>query len=132
MKKTVIEIRVRYVETDQMGIAHHTSYFVWMESARSELMRTNGMSYRKLEERGCFLPVREAHCRYRNSLKYEDIAFIEAELLEIGGASIKLGYRIFKRENESSIADGYTIHPFTDKNGRIMKTPGFFREIFED
>ena len=132
MKKNVLEIRVRYVETDQMGVAHHTSYFAWMEAARSELMRTNGMSYRNLEERGYFLPVREAHCRYRNSLKYEDIALIESELLEIGGASIKLGYRIFNKENGFSIADGYTIHPFTDKNGRIMKTPDFFRELFED
>jgi acyl-CoA thioester hydrolase len=132
MKKNILEIRVRYVETDQMRVAHHTSYFLWMEAARSELMRTNGMSYRTLEERGYFLPVREAHCRYRNSLKYEDIALIETELLEIGGASIKLGYRIFNKENKSSIADGYTIHPFTDINGRIVKTPGFFREIFED
>ncbi len=131
MKKTVLEIRVRYVETDQMGVAHHTSYFIWMEAARSELMRVKGMSYRELEERGCLLPVREAHCRYRNSLKYEDIALIEAELLEIGGASVKIGYRIFNKENESAIADGYTLHSFTDKNGRIMKTPGFFREIFE-
>jgi len=61
MKKAHLEIRVRYVETDQMGVAHHASYFSWMEAARTELMRGNGMSYRELEAKGFYLPVREAY-----------------------------------------------------------------------
>ena len=76
-----IEFRVRYVETDQMGIAHHSNYFSWMEAARAELMRNRGLSYRELEERGYLLPVREAYCRYRKSLKYDDIIVVESELL---------------------------------------------------
>ncbi|MFW6138022.1 MAG: acyl-CoA thioesterase [Spirochaetota bacterium] len=126
-----LEIRVRYVETDQMGVAHHTNYFSWMEAARAELMRKYGMSYRQLEKRGFLLPVKEAFCRYRSSVQYDDIVVVEAELLELKGASIKIGYRIWKKSNGSDGAEGYTLHPFTDKNGKVVKTPSFFRELFQ-
>jgi acyl-CoA thioester hydrolase len=130
MKKTCMEIRVRYVETDQMGVAHHASYFAWMEAARTELLRKSGMSYRALEEKGFHLPVREAHCRYRKSLRYDDVMEIEAELLELGGASIKLGYKIFMKGRGEPLAEGYTVHPFIDSTGRVVKTPQFFKELF--
>jgi len=131
MHKTVLELRVRYAETDQMGIAHHGSYFTWMEAARTELMREGGLSYRELEERGYLLPVREAHCRYRKSLTYDDVAVIETRLLEIGGASIKIGYTISKKDDGSIIAEGYTFHAFTDRRGRVVKIPEFFKETFD-
>jgi len=130
MKKTVIEIRVRYVETDQMGVAHHASYFAWMEAARTELLRKTGMSYRAFEEKGFHLPVRETYCRYRTSLRYDDVMTIEATLLELGGASLKIGYKIYKKGENELIADGYTLHPFTDTSGKVVKTPGFFRSLF--
>ena len=126
-----VEFRVRYVETDQMGIAHHSNYFSWMEAARAELMRDQGMSYRELEEKGYLLPVREAYCRYRKSLKYDDIIVSESELLELGGASIKIGYKIFKKGDNKPSAEGFTLHPFTDKDGKVVKTPAFFKELFE-
>jgi len=131
LNKSFIEFRVRYVETDQMGIAHHSNYFSWMEAARAELMRNHGMSYRELEEKGYLLPVREAYCRYRKSLKYDDIIIIESELLELGGASIKIGYSIFKKGDNKPAAEGFTLHPFTDKNGKVVKTPDFFKKLFE-
>jgi len=130
MKKAYLEIKVRYVETDQMGIAHHSNYFSWMEEARAELMRSNGMSYKEVEKRGYLLPVREAYCRYRKSLKYDDIFIVEPELLSIGGASIKIGYKMFLKEGNILVADGYTLHPFTDMKGKVVKTPEFFRDIF--
>lgn len=126
-----IEFRVRYVETDQMGIAHHSNYLSWMEAARAELMRDRGMSYRELEERSYLLPVREAYCRYRKSLKYDDIIIVESELLKLGGASIKIGYRIYKKGDEKPSAEGYTLHPFTDRNGKVVKTPDFFKKLFK-
>ena len=130
MKKAHLEIRVRYVETDQMGVAHHASYFSWMEAARTELMRGNSMSYRELEANGFFLPVREAYCGYRKSLKYDDIMEIEATLLKIGGASIKIGYYIYLKGDNESVADGYTLHPFIDETGKIVKIPPFFKKLF--
>ena len=129
MKKIGIEIRVRYVETDQMGVAHHASYFTWMEAARTELLRKNGMSYRAFEEKGFHLPVREAYCRYRKSLRYDDVMNIEATLLELGGASLKIGYKIYKIGDR--IADGYTLHAFTDSSGNVVKAPRFFKSLFK-
>jgi acyl-CoA thioester hydrolase len=131
MKNIGMEIRVRYFETDQMGVAHHASYFVWMEAARTELLRKNGMSYRAFEEQGFHLPVREAYCRYRKSLRYDDVMTIEATLLEFGGASIKIGYKIYKKGDSGIIADGYTLHPFTDTSGKVVKTPHIFKSLFK-
>jgi len=71
------------------------------------------MSCRELEERGFLLPVKEAYCRYRKSLTYDDSAVIETELLELGGASIKIGYKIYKKDENAVISEGYTLHPFT-------------------
>jgi len=131
MKKTVFELRVRYAETDKMGVAHHASYFPWMEAARTELMRDLGMSYRELEDRGFSLPVREAFCRYRRSLRYDDIAVIEAEVLEMGGASLKIGYRISEKESGKQVAEGYTLHPFLDTHGKVVRIPDFFQSLFD-
>jgi len=130
MKKTIIEIRVRYAETDQMGVAHHGSYFTWMEAARTELMREKGLSYRELEDYGYYLPVREAYCRYRASLQYDDVVLVEVELSELKGASLKLNYRMLRKEDGKIVAQGYTIHPFTNTEGKIVRVPDFFAQIF--
>ncbi len=130
MYKAHIEIRVRYVETDRMGLFHHAHYFSWMEAARTELLRKNGISYRELEDRGFLLPVREAYCRYRKGLKYDDVATVESELLKLEGASLKIGYKIYLQNENIIAAEGYTVHPFTDKTGKIVRTPEFFKKMF--
>ena len=130
MQNAQIEVRVRYVETDQMGIAHHTHYFSWMEAARTELLRQGGLSYKNLEERGYTLPVREAYCRYRKVLNYDEILIVQAEFLVIGGARLKVGYRIYRKEDKDLAAEGYTVHPFIDNNEKIVKTPDFFKNLF--
>lgn len=132
MHSTSIELRVRYAETDQMGVAHHSSYFVWMEASRTELLRNMGISYGELERMGYFLPVKEAYCRYRSSAFYDDIVIIESELVNLGGASIKIAYRIYRKDQGDKIlAEGYTLHPFTNREGRVIKVPAFFRKLFE-
>jgi acyl-CoA thioester hydrolase len=130
MKKTLVEIRVRYAETDQMGVAHHGSYFTWMEAARTELMREEGLPYRKIEEYGYYLPVREAYCRYKSSLQYDDVVWVEVELVELKGASLKLSYRMLRKEDGKVAAEGYTIHAFTNTEGKIVRVPVFFTQIF--
>ena len=130
MQSAQIEVRVRYVETDQMGIAHHTHYFSWMEAARAELLRQGGLSYKNLEERGYTLPVREAYCRYRKGLKYDEIVIVHAEFLVIGEARLKVGYKIYRKEDNELAAEGYTVHPFIDSSGKIVKTPDFFKKLF--
>jgi acyl-CoA thioester hydrolase len=130
MKKTRMEIRIRYAETDQMGVAHHGSYFTWMEAARTELMREMGLPYRQLEQNGYFLPVREAHCRYRARLLYDDVVEIEVGLAELKGASLTLSYSMRRKGEEKTAAEGYTVHAFTDRNGKIVRVPKFFSDIF--
>lgn len=130
MDPSVLKIRVRYAETDQMKIVHHANYLVWMEAARAELMRSRGMSYRELEERGFLLPVREAYCRYRRSLTYDETALVEASLSELGGASIRIDYRVLREDDGATVAEGYTVHPFTDTDHRVVRTPDFFRQLF--
>lgn len=131
--KSHLTLRVRYAETDQMGIAHHGSYFIWMEAARTELLREQGISYRELEERGYFLPVWEARCRYRKGVRYDDRVIVESWLSALRGASIIIVYTMYiEGEGKSIIAEGQTRHAFTDKNGRVVRVPGFFRDLFEE
>jgi acyl-CoA thioester hydrolase len=114
-----------------MGVAHHSSYIIWMEAARTELLRETGVSYRELEDKGIYLPVREAFCRYRKSLLYDDIAVVESELLELRGASIRIGYTITREGDETPLAEGYTLHPFTDREGKVIRVPRFFADLFK-
>ncbi len=131
--KSQLTLRVRYAETDQMGIAHHGSYFIWMEAARTELLREHGISYRELEERGYFLPVWEAQCRYRKGVRYDDTLIVESWLSALGGASITIAYMMYiEGEGKRIIAEGQTRHAFTDKGGRVVRVPGFFRDLFEE
>ena len=131
--KSRLRIRVRYAETDQMGVAHHGSYFVWMEAARTELLREQGISYRALEEKGFFLPVYEARCRYRRGVRYDDMFVVESWLSAMGGASITIDYCMYiEGEKNDIIAEGQTQHAFTDKNGRVLRVPAFFRDMFKN
>jgi len=125
------DIRVRYAETDSMRVVHHTNYFTWMEAARTELMRNAGLTYRELEKRGFYLPVREACCKYRKPIGYDDVVTVEARLEELGGASIRIGYTIFEKTTEKKIvAEGYTLHAFTGESGGVVRVPDFFRSLF--
>jgi len=131
--RSQLTLRVRYAETDQMGVAHHGSYFIWMEAARTELLREQGISYRDLEESGFFLPVYEARCRYRKGVHYDDTLIVESWLSALGGASITIAYTMYSKRGEKSIiAEGETHHAFTDKNGRVVRVPAFFRDLFGD
>jgi acyl-CoA thioester hydrolase len=133
MYRSRLILRVRYAETDQMGVAHHSSYFVWMEAARTELLRECGLSYRELEERGYLLPVHEAHCRFKKSVRYDDLICIDSWLERIGGASLRIEYRIYRTGEENrTVAEGYTLHAFTGREGRVVKTPDFFRALFQE
>jgi acyl-CoA thioester hydrolase len=129
MHESCLTLRVRYAETDQMGVAHHGSYFVWMEAARTELLREQGLSYRELEKRGYFLPVREAHCRYRKGLQYDDQLVIKTRVQQLGGASIRIGYSIFQKGSPEVVAEGYTLHACTNADGSVVRTPAFFKNL---
>lgn len=119
------EVRVRYAETDQMGIVYYANYLVWFEIGRVELLRALGFSYSLLErEHQCILPVIEAHCRYRSPARYDDQILIETRPAMLRGSVLKFAYRILRKaadgEDPMLLAEGETIHVVCD--GELNKT----------
>jgi acyl-CoA thioester hydrolase len=113
------QVRVRYAETDQMGIVYYANYLVWFEIGRVELLRSLGLAYSQLEiDHECILPVVEATCRYRSPARYDDEIFIETRPTLLRGSVIKFGYRILRKApglNEPVVlAEGETVHVVCD------------------
>lgn len=126
------EIRVRYAETDQMGIVHHSNYYVWFELGRSELCRANGFSYREMEERDeTRLVVAESSCRYRSPALYEDVLTIRTKLEKIRSRSLVFVYEVYRAADERILSEGRTVHIVTDRQNRITSLPARYRELLE-
>jgi len=121
----VAEVRVLFADTDAMGIAYYANYLKWFEAGRVELMRSMGMAYRELTGIGVHLPVTEATVRYLSPARYDDLLAIRAEVRGFGRASITFGYRI-EREDGTLLADGSTVHAFTDGDGKVVRVPDTF------
>ena len=120
------EIRVRYKETDNMGVVYYSNYFVWFEVARTEYLRAIGVSYRKIEEKGLYLVVAAANCRYIYPARYDDLVRIQSWIPEIKKSSLKFEYKLFIKKRP--IATGETVHVFTDKSGRPKRIPEELKE----
>jgi acyl-CoA thioester hydrolase len=118
------EARVRYAETDQMGIVYYANYLVWFELGRVELLRSLGLAYSRLEtDHGCILPVIEATCRYKSPARYDDEILIETRPAMLRGSVLKFAYRILRKAPESLehtgeertlLAEGETVHVVCD------------------
>jgi acyl-CoA thioester hydrolase len=113
------QARVRYAETDQMGIVYYANYLVWFEIGRVELLRSLGLAYSQLEtDHQCILPVVEATCRYRSPARYDDEILIETRPSLLRGSVIKFGYRILRKgpegEEPKLLAEGETVHVVCD------------------
>jgi acyl-CoA thioester hydrolase len=114
------EVRVRYAETDQMGIVYYANYLVWFELGRVEVLRSLGLTYSKLEtEHGCILPVVDARCRYRAPARYDDEIVIETRPDMLRGSVIKFAYKIYRKPDQKEkqrelLADGETVHVVCD------------------
>jgi acyl-CoA thioester hydrolase len=122
------EVRVRYAETDQMGIVYYANYLVWFEIGRVEVLRTAGFSYRQLEQEfGCILPVAEARCRYRASARYDDEIQIEAQPALVRASLVKFAYKIWRKasgeEERKLLAEGETTHMVCDKEMNRKRLP---------
>jgi acyl-CoA thioester hydrolase len=115
----IATIRVRYAETDQMGVVYYANYFVWFEIGRVELMRSLGFEYRELEEQDqCFLPVVEANCRYRAPARYDDVLTLETRVLNQRTSMIRFGYRLLREMSGKEpvlLAEGETVHVVVDR-----------------
>lgn len=114
-------IRVRYSETDKMGIVYNANYFDWFEIARTELCRAWGTPYTHWEEEGLLLPVVEAHCRYKRPVFYDDQIQLWSRVSDVKIHSVTFEYRVLRASDYALIAEGWTKHGCTDKEGRLYK-----------
>ncbi|MBI5416925.1 acyl-CoA thioesterase [Candidatus Poribacteria bacterium] len=125
--KRKINIRVTYAETDQMGIVYYANYFIWFERGRNEYFRDMGLPYTELEKEKIFIPVVEANCTYKSSVKYDDLVELETWIKELKNASIIFEYEIKRGPN--LIAKGHTIHAFINKEGKPIRVPEKLRSL---
>ena len=121
------EFRVRYAETDQMGVSYYANYFVWFEMGRAEYFRSLGVSYTDYEKKGIFLPVVEAFCRYFQPTSYDDLLKIEVAVSEFGKSSMKFAYRI-STNGDQKVAEGHTVHAFINRQRKPIRVPEEVRE----
>ena len=123
------QIRVRYAETDKMGIVHHSNYLVWFEFGRSEFCRARGFSYKEMEEKdNALMVVAEVYCRYKSPAYYEDVLTLRTKIAEIRSRSIRFIYEIFRAEDETLLAEGETLHLVTDENKKVRSLPQIYKE----
>ena len=124
------EIRVRYAETDQMGIVHNANYLIWFEVGRSDFCRARGFSYKEMEaEDNALMVVAESYCRYKSPAYYEDVLVVRTRVEEIRSRSLRFIYEIFRHIDETLLAEGETLHLVTDENKKVRSLPAGYKEM---
>ena len=126
-----VTARVRYGETDQMGVVYHANYLSFFEVARTELIRLRGVAYSALEEGGLRLMVTEVGMQYHSSGRYDDVLAITARLAESGPARVRFDYEVRREGEEEVLVTGHTVLASIAEDGRPCRLPPELREIFE-
>jgi len=124
-------IRVIYGDTDTMGVVYHANYLRWFEIGRTELFRHIGLPYREIEARGLMLPVSEVNCKYHTPAKYDDVLVIEATLNTAFRAGMQFDYAITSQDGSVTHTTGWTRHAFINDKGKVVRPPGFIRELIK-
>lgn len=124
-------VRVRYKETDQMGVVHHTNYIVWFEVGRTDLLRQLGLTYRDLESRGILLPVVDLSCRYAEAARYDDEIRILTRIADLNPGKIVFSYEILRKEDHTRLARGTTTHLWVNREMKRMNIQRAYPELYE-
>ncbi|HET7552237.1 MAG TPA: thioesterase family protein [Gemmatimonadaceae bacterium] len=128
---TSLELRVRYAETDKMGVVYHSHYLVWCELGRTDHIREGGMSYREMEEAGIMLAVAEASIRYRAPARYDDLVRVETTLTDVSSRAVTFDYVISSSETGERLATARTLLVALDSSHRVVKLPPEVRARLE-
>lgn len=124
-------LRVRYAETDQMGVVYHANYLVWFEVGRVELMRSLGLEYKRLEEEfGCLIAVVEAQARYRCPARYDDEVAIRTTIRALRGPVIKMGYNVVRVADQRLLCEGETTHVVVGRDMKKRALPHPYQQAF--
>jgi acyl-CoA thioester hydrolase len=123
-------VRVRYAETDQMGVVYHANYLIWFEVGRVELMRQRGLDYKRLEiEEGCWIAVVEATARYKAPARYDDELIVETRVTTVRGPLIRFGYKIIRAVDGLLLCEGETVHVVLGKDMKRRSIPKKYAEL---
>ena len=126
-------LRVRYAETDQMGVVYHANYFVWFEVGRVELLRQLGFSYRDMEQNDqCFIAVVDARCRYKAPARYDDEIVVRTCLKNVRESLVHFGYELLRAGDGVLLAEGETTHIVTDSQMKTRAIPEKYASAFRD
>ena len=117
------EIRVRYAETDAMGVVYHANYLVWFEVGRGDFFRAWGQDYREWEGQGFLLPVSEVYARYHASARYGDLLTVATWLVQARSRSVTLGYQVSSAATGQRLVTGWTKHMCVDPQGNVRRIP---------
>ncbi len=131
MKYFDYEYRVRYGDTDKMGISYYANYLIWFEAARTEYFRALGLPYTECEKQGIYLPVVEAHARYMGPSTYDDLITIRTSVSELRISTIRFEYQVLKPGTVKPISQGYTVHVFVDASMKPVRAPESVSEKVE-
>jgi acyl-CoA thioester hydrolase len=123
-------VRVRYADTDKMGITYYSKYLEWFEVGRTEMLREIGFPYTQLEKEGIGLPVIEAYCRYHRAATYDQLLRIVSAIKTLPRVTIRIEYKIYNEQQEL-LVDGYTTHPFIGKAGKPVRAPKSLLEVLQ-
>jgi acyl-CoA thioester hydrolase len=123
------KLRVRYAETDQMGVAYHGGYFAWFEVGRTDLLRSHGLTYRDLEAQDLRLPVIEAQARFLRPALYDDVLEIRTTVTAVSGARVAFAYEVAREGTEGLLATGATSHAAVNSSGRPRRLPEGLRRV---
>ena len=126
------EIRVRYAETDKMGVVHNANYFAWFDIARVEFFRTLSHSYRELDDGGIYFPVVESYCRYLQPARFDDIICLRLQIKKLSYAKFTFGYEVRRKDDGALLATGWSVHGFIDASGKPGSIKKWRPELWDD
>jgi acyl-CoA thioester hydrolase len=128
-----VRLRVRYAETDQMGVVYHANHFIWFEIGRVEFLRQLGFSYREMEQQDqCFIAVVDARCRYRTPARYDDEVIVRTHLKNARESLVHFGYELLRASDGALLAEGETTHVVTDAEMKKRTIPEKYMNAFRD
>ncbi len=124
-------LRVRYAETDQMGVVYHSNFLIWFEVGRVEAMRALGFDYKQMEEQdGCYIAVVDARCRYKSPAYYDDDILVRTTVRNVRGSLIHFGYQLVRAGDGTLLAEGETTHIVTDEKMQRREMPDKYQQAF--
>ena len=128
----ILQLRVRYSETDQMGTFYNSRALEWFECGRTELMRRKlRLSYAELEAKGVFLPLVEAHLEFQGGARYDDLLDISTAVALAGRARLRFDMQIVQNATRKPVVRGYTVHAFADAGGKPIRPPAWFVDLVQ-